>query len=161
MTPAELARQIDKEEFAAECAAVRQRAFVFLAQRHHAELARTALWLGREAPAAKFNPVFTLKPKKVVAPKESKPRATAHRFTHDGQTLTLKEWAAITGISAMSLRSRITNGWTIHDALTVPVKPVGKRMHRGVSFNFAPFEGTGAGSTAQENPNITFSGNDA
>jgi DNA-binding IclR family transcriptional regulator len=34
MTPAE-ARQIDREEFEAECAAIRQRAYQYVAQRHH------------------------------------------------------------------------------------------------------------------------------
>ena len=157
MTPAERARQIDKEVFAAESAAIRKRAFEYVRQRRLEDRARASTWLGRAEPAAKFNPVFTSKPKQEV---ERKPHASAHLFTHDGKTLTLKEWAAITGISSLSLRSRIANGWTIHDTLTVPIKAMGKRMHRGVVSNLPASLGTGGVSTLQESTNITFSRED-
>jgi hypothetical protein len=158
MSPAERARQIDKEEFAAECAAIRQRALFAVEERRIAERMRASSWLTRTAPSGKFNPVSG-NSEKANRPKQ--PHPSAHRFTHDGRTLTLKEWADVTGISSLSLRSRLANGWSIGETLTVPVKMTGKRTHRGVSSNFIRLEGTGAGSTAQESPNITFSGIDA
>lgn len=68
------------------------------------------------------------------------------------------------GIDPRTVDSRLRRGWALDDALTIEA---GERMGRprtqvpGVVSDFPPFEGTGAGSTAQETPNITFSGIDA
>ncbi|WP_119254376.1 hypothetical protein [Shinella zoogloeoides] len=86
---------------------------------------------------------------------DGEPRV-ARTYTFDGKTLTAREWSTITGLHVRTLRSRISTGWTIEHALTTPAN-----MRPGVASNFAPSSGTGAGSTAQETPNITFSGNDA
>lgn len=43
------------------------------------------------------------------------------RLTHNGETLTLKEWAARTGIGVETIRSRLDHqGWTAERALGVP-----------------------------------------
>lgn len=65
------------------------------------------------------------------------------------------------GIDPCTVESRVRRGWTLDAALSVdPRARMGRpRKHRpGVPSNFAPSEGTGAGSTAQETPKITFSG---
>jgi hypothetical protein len=67
-------------------------------------------------------------------------------------------------VSPRTVESRVRRGWPLELAES---EPAGARMGRfahgrpGVSSDFAPSEGTGAGSTAQESPNITFSGIDA
>src|SRR5438046_741186 len=45
----------------------------------------------------------------------------ARKLTHDGKTLTLKEWAKITGLNVETIRSRIDHlGFSVADALTLP-----------------------------------------
>ncbi|MCJ2876532.1 hypothetical protein JUM41_19980 [Rhizobium pusense] len=68
------------------------------------------------------------------------------------------------GIDPRTVDSRLRRGWQLEEALTIePGARMGRFAHgkRGVSSDFPPSKGTGAGSTAQETPNITFSGNDA
>lgn len=48
----------------------------------------------------------------------------SRNITHDGQTLTIAEWADKTGQSPQLLHYRLNSGWPIADALT---KPTGKR----------------------------------
>lgn len=43
-------------------------------------------------------------------------------LTHDGQTLCLSDWAALTGIGRMTLCKRLEAGWTPADALSRPVR---------------------------------------
>jgi hypothetical protein len=68
------------------------------------------------------------------------------------------------GVDPRTVQSRLRRGWPLELAMT---EPPGARMGRfargrpGVPSDFAPFEGTGAGRTAQETQNITFSGIDA
>lgn len=40
---------------------------------------------------------------------------------HDGKTLTIEEWAAVTGIKPDTLRGRLRRGWTLAKTLTEPV----------------------------------------
>lgn len=61
--------------------------------------------------------------------------------------------ASLTGIAADTLRHRLALGWTVEQAVMTPT-PAQRR--RGVVVNFPGVSGTGAGSTAQETPNITF-----
>lgn len=81
----------------------------------------------------------------------------AHRHTYAGHTLTLRQWAERVGIPQMTLAGRINRGWTLEQALCLPN---GTQRRAGVVFNFPPLRGTGAGSTAQEIPEITFSPNE-
>jgi hypothetical protein len=41
---------------------------------------------------------------------------------HDGRSMTMAEWAREIGMGAKTLEYRIKGGWTIHDALTLPVE---------------------------------------
>lgn len=66
----------------------------------------------------------------------------------------LRELSDLSGVECNVIRARLANGWTLEQALCIPTV---KQRRAGVVFNFPPFEGTGAGSTAQEIPEITFS----
>lgn len=81
-------------------------------------------------------------------------------FTHDGNTLSLSDWAQQTGLKVKTLQSRLRKGWSLELALSEPTGArLGNRAHRkpGVVFDFPPSKGTGAGSTLQATINITFS----
>ena len=46
---------------------------------------------------------------------------TGTTLTHDGQTKTIKQWSAATGLHATTIRARITDyGWSVSEALTTP-----------------------------------------
>lgn len=214
MTPAERARIIDQQEFAAECADVRQRALAYVEQRRQATRDEIANWLGREPP--KINrraypkpskATMPRPPKEVELPKEKPKRksrkGTGKRFTIDGLSLTKHEWADYLGINYNALctrahrlgsfeaavamgerrstivtidgRTKTISEWADHFGVprsTFYYRLKGERnleaavVERlinlpGVVSNLGAFEGTGAGSTAQETPNITFSGTEA
>jgi hypothetical protein len=42
-------------------------------------------------------------------------------ITHDGETLTLQQWADRTGIARYNIAGRLKAGWSVHDALTLPL----------------------------------------
>lgn len=48
-------------------------------------------------------------------------------LTHDGQTLTVSQWAEMTGIGVYALHSRLWKGWPVERALTAPVRARRKR----------------------------------
>ncbi|SIP96901.1 hypothetical protein SAMN05880582_101207 [Rhizobium sp. RU20A] len=75
-----------------------------------------------------------------------------------GRRWLLSELVKITGIPRTTICKRLTDGWTVEQALGHPT-PTQRRA--GVVSNLEAFEGTGAGGTAQETPNLTFSGFDA
>jgi hypothetical protein len=75
-----------------------------------------------------------------------------------GRRWLLSELSEITGIPHNTIRQRFGLGWNVEQALGTPTP---KQRRAGVVSNLSAFEGTGAGSTAQETPNITFSGIDA
>lgn len=78
------------------------------------------------------------------------------RIAHAGRSLTIGQWAERSGMKYHTLANRLRFGWPIDKALTKPLRPHPKQ-DRGVVSNFPPVSGTGAGSTAQETPEITFS----
>lgn len=43
-------------------------------------------------------------------------------YEYNGESYTLYDWAALTGIDFRSLRSRIRYGWDIEKALTTPIR---------------------------------------
>lgn len=49
-------------------------------------------------------------------------RRSTRRLTHDGKTLTLKEWSDLLGIKYTTLFQRIRSGMTASDALTAPIR---------------------------------------
>jgi hypothetical protein len=76
----------------------------------------------------------------------------------EGTERTIKQWAELSGLEPVTIHNRLRQGWSVREALT---SPSGARRGRpGVSSNFAGSKGTGAGSTVQETPNITFSEED-
>jgi hypothetical protein len=153
MPPTERARQIDKEEFAAECAAIRQRAYARLGLKPQQDK-RVERWLRRNVSATRFN--------RSVPPASLRKPAVMHEAF--GKAQSMDQWADEYGIAKGTVRTRLKLGWTLEQALSTPPGNTGKRAHRpkpGVVSIFEPSEGTSAGSTAQETPNITFSGNDA
>lgn len=82
-------------------------------------------------------------------------RPDFHEFR--GCFYTKRQLAQLSGVPFDTLRARLWNGWTIEQAVATPT-PAQRR--RGVVSNFDVFAGTGAGSTAQETPEITFSDED-
>lgn len=80
-------------------------------------------------------------------------------LTLHGQTRTIAEWAAVSGISIRTILSRLYQDWSVERVLT---QPVGKRVRvwgakGGVGDDFAASMGTGGGRSAQESRNIDFS----
>ncbi|RUY31695.1 hypothetical protein EN978_07225 [Mesorhizobium sp. M7A.F.Ca.US.001.04.1.1] len=74
--------------------------------------------------------------------------------TYAGRSLTIREWSEVTGVPDKTLATRLYHGWSIEQTLATPT-PAQRRA--GVVSNFETLRGTGAGSTAQEIPEITFS----
>lgn len=66
-----------------------------------------------------------------------------------GTRYLLTELAEMSGIDRPALRARLGNGWSLEQAVCIPSI---EQRRAGVVMNFPPFEGTGAGSTAQETP---------
>lgn len=76
--------------------------------------------------------------------------------TINGVSKTLADWAKHIGVSYDALMQRIHKGRTLAEALAMPKGSGSYRKRAGVVADFPPFEGTGAGSIAQEIPEITF-----
>lgn len=59
---------------------------------------------------------------RLLTPKQHRriPTATSRLLTHDGQTLTVVEWAERVGLRHQVLRDRLRRGWAIERALTQP-----------------------------------------
>lgn len=94
-------------------------------------------------------PVFSPKqvaPKR-VAPKQVAPKRraivvrrakNAVTYAYDGKTLSISEWAKLTGLKESSIRARLVAGWSIERALTSP-------LYRTVSRPKAKGAGHGPG----------------
>lgn len=183
MTPAERARQIDKEEFAAECAAIRQRAYDLLARQRPEKPKNMMRGLARLYEArgemrtlrewseitgisittlnTRIN-VYDWPVERAVSEKIGPFGRRGKEYTVNGETRSVSQWAKLAGISCSVAYTRIASGWPIEAALTLPkgsARPTSGAP--GVPSDFGPSKGTGAGSTAQETPNLTFSGNEA
>lgn len=184
MTPAERARQIDREEFAAECAAIRQRAFDWLASQRPEKpkdmmmrgLARLYEAHGEKHTLREWSEItgisittlntriniYDWPVERAVTEKIGHFGRRGKEYTINGETRSVSQWAKLAGISSAVAYTRITGGWPIEAALTLPkgsTRPTSDAP--GVSPNFTPSKGTGAGSTAQETPNISFSESNA
>lgn len=77
---------------------------------------------------------------------------TLHKFR--GVRYTMSELSEMSGVTVSTIYQRRKRGWTMEQALAIPTR---EQISRGVVVNSLPFEGTGAGTTAQETPEITFS----
>lgn len=47
---------------------------------------------------------------------------SVRRLTHDGQTLTVREWSNRTGIPVQAIYRRINIGWSVEQTLTTPAR---------------------------------------
>lgn len=46
---------------------------------------------------------------------------SARKYTHEGKTMTLMEWAEKCGLKYSSLHYRLCHGWTLREALSTPL----------------------------------------
>ncbi len=81
-------------------------------------------------------------------------------FTYMGLSKTVSQWSDFTGISTGVIHTRLRDGWSIDRALSEPMTR-GRRSNAasatlGVPSDLKQSQGTGAGSTVQESPNIDF-----
>lgn len=121
MTPAERARLIDRQEFEADCAAARRRAYEHLDALASSNDDRTRQWLNKPYEPGTFirsAPPIPAKPKpedppRIVSACANGNRGTGgrpvHKHTADGKTLTLQQWAGELGTTARALYQRIQN----------------------------------------------------
>ncbi len=57
-------------------------------------------------------------------------------LTHDGITMTVSAWARRTGIDVGTIQFRLRSGWTVEEALTIPVRSLESRTlsHNGLTL---------------------------
>jgi hypothetical protein len=84
-----------------------------------------------------------------------KPGGRAKLHTVNGVSKTMQEWADHIGITYMALMGRLQRH-SLAEAIAMPAN-CHPKTRRGVSSDLKALEGTGAGSIAQEIPEITFS----
>lgn len=66
-----------------------------------------------------------------ATPAEQLRNTSANRlFSLDGKTLCLKDWANEVGISYQSICGRLRRGWSLRDALTIPMYGYGRGKHK-------------------------------
>jgi hypothetical protein len=126
MTPAEHARLTDRQEFEAECNAVRQRAFQRVKDLRQSEKQRIRRWI--ETPVKDVVPIaLTIEQRERLIRKGALPADHTRKFNptiaklyrFNGQSRTLADWARIKGISIDTLRARLHNGVPFATALTM------------------------------------------
>ena len=84
---------------------------------------------------------------------------TGGKHAFNGKSHTLREWADLLGIKYGTLCARIARLGSVDAAIDQGRSLRPRRGQApGVSSNFVPSQGTGAGSTAQESAQIDFSG---
>ncbi|ATU92012.1 hypothetical protein [Phyllobacterium zundukense] len=96
----------------------------------------------------------------IKAGSERLPNRVAQRITYNGQSLTIREWAEQLGVQTATIYRRMNSGHSPVEAIAMGVrKPANANDNTapGVVSNFPASQGTGAGSTLQETPEITFS----
>lgn len=54
---------------------------------------------------------------------QARNKSNTRWLTHAGETRSLSEWGEKSGIDRRTIRSRLTYGWSVDDALTRPVRP--------------------------------------
>lgn len=60
---------------------------------------------------------------KTLNPRSPRNRSRRRMITHDGKTMCLSDWGKETGISRSAIQIRLDRlGWSVHDALTKPVR---------------------------------------
>lgn len=101
MTPAERARLIDKQEFEAECRAVRERVFARLGIKQAEERAHV-----QSTMAIPVKPAFVKRPVAAQRPKRSRDK-NGQLHTIAGRTLTRQQWAAELGITYNAMNQAV------------------------------------------------------
>jgi hypothetical protein len=86
-------------------------------------------------------------------PTKRQPKRSARTVECNGLSMTLPEWAKLSGISEESIRSRISRGWSFEEAISIPA---GRKRRPGVVKDFQENAGTGGGCSAQVFPEIEF-----
>jgi hypothetical protein len=56
-------------------------------------------------------------------------------YSHGGQSLTLREWAKVTGVSFWCLQSRLRYGWPLEKVLSARLHTKPKRRQRLVALS--------------------------
>ncbi len=110
MNRAERARQIDREEFEAECAAIRKRALAKLSSKPVRD-PRVESWIKRTEQDDATS----------AWGRAAKDRAK--KYPAFGEERTLREWSLEKGVNTSTIRRRLEKGWTLEDALTLPSSP--------------------------------------
>lgn len=105
MTPAEHARLIDKQEFEAECRAVRQRVYSRLGIKDAEDRARV-----QRSVAIPVRPAFVKRP--IAAPKPKPTHVRRHGpigrlHTIAGRSLTRQQWAEELGITYNNMHQQV------------------------------------------------------
>ncbi|RWI22047.1 hypothetical protein [Mesorhizobium sp.] len=94
-----------------------------------AERAAAAMLLSDEAAAR--GEKFTI----TAADSQPSVKSTVATYKHDGKSLTIAEWAELTGIRAGTLRSRIQVGHPMATVLSTTYLPKGQTCNGKASFN--------------------------
>ena len=168
----ERARQIDQQEFAAECAAIRQRAFERPKFREMEERAKVEAWLSHPLPLyfkrgarlvtlPQQEPEETLSDCQVETPTAAaeapsapkKPGVKATPVTCGGRTMTALAWAEHLGIALPTFHSRIRRLGSVEAAIEAggpafvrKQSEANARRNGGYQPTSRNAEGTGAGS---------------
>lgn len=89
-------------------------------------------------------------------PKVPKKSPRTKYYEHNGRSLRLREWASVTGFSEKTISQRLRFGWTLEQALTLPLRTKVFPYDRGVASNLPKKAGDRRGSAAQDFSKIEF-----
>ena len=107
MTPAERARLIDKQEFEAECRAVRQRVYARLGIKQAEDRARVQSVMATPVRPGVFQHRLAAK-SAAPKPKKKRQRCVAGQIhTVAGRSLTRRQWADEIGITMNNMHQRV------------------------------------------------------
>ncbi|MBZ9757859.1 hypothetical protein LB524_21465 [Mesorhizobium sp. ESP6-5] len=104
MTPAERARLIDKQEFEAECRAVRERVFARLGVKQREDRTHVLHAMAKPVQPGQFKRPFEVQP---AEPPSHKPKRNGRPHTVAGRSLTRRQWAAELGITYNNMNQAV------------------------------------------------------
>lgn len=109
MTPAERARLIDKQEFEAECRAIRERVFARLDAKHVNDRAHVQGTMAIPVRPGRFkNPVASRPAAPMPVPDVQRQRGRRGQLhTIAGRTLTRRQWAEELGITYNNMHQQV------------------------------------------------------
>jgi hypothetical protein len=56
-----------------------------------------------------------------TATQQNRNRRNVRWLEHDGRTMTIQDWADVTGLTPAAIYQRLSHGWSVDEALTVPL----------------------------------------